>query len=357
MQKEGFNGVIENGKEDKNNAVVMFSSTIEHRKDLALEIKKQYQRDVSDIVRQFKNEVDSIGRNAAINALDSGSQEAANKIIEEANESVAIAVKDYTNKINECAVTSSQNLGTAIQAYENSSFIQQVNNSMEQQIKNEIKIGNVLPGGALAALGALTGQYAAQIAAPFAEPAKILVETGLTKLTPAVEKLTAIFVGDFVGGGVGQPVGFVAGKGAGWLWRELSTKTVTLPPTMTNKIAQFVKSNAGKMGTALSVLGVVWTLYSLYDEERKRREAELKQRMAREKIIAGFNRVGDDVSLQLIESARQWSQENIDPIINDYDNSIKQIQADREQAKMASEKFSELLNRTENLITEIQNSN
>ena len=343
--------VIESGGNNKNNAVVVFTETIEHKKDLIVEGKKQYLRDVKEIITKFKDDVEKIGRDTAIAAIDSGNQEAAQRIFNQANDKVATVVRECSERINECAISSFESVGANIQAYENSTFVQQVNNAMEQQAKHELDAKVLIPGGALATLGVLTGQFGAQIAAPYAIQQTMLVETTFTKLTPLIEKGVSALASVKFG-----PLGKFAGEGAGYLWREASTKTITLPPTTTNKIAQFVTANASKIGTALSILGAAWSLYSLYKNYKEREEAEIKQSRAREDIIENFNSVAKYSAIQLLEGAQKLIQENIDPMINNFEDSIKQIEASKAQNKIASEKLSVLLKRTGNLIEEIQSA-
>lgn len=357
-------GVIESGTNDKNNAVVAFTDTIEHKKDLVVEGKKQYERNVKELLTQFKNDVEKIGRDVAISVIDSGNREAAEKILENANDKVAKLVTVYSNKINEGLITSFESVGANIQTYENTAFVQQVNNRMTEQVKFELNLGKALPGGALAALGALTAQYGAQIAAPYA----VVATRTITQVVP--DQMWNAALGKFVNWGStafmssqGVPVAFAkkAGSAIGskaeglQLFTKTVTKVVPLPPTFTNKVAQFFTANAGKIGTALSILGAAWSLYSLYKDYKKREEEELKQIKAREEIIANFNSVADDVAAQLMEGVKTSLKENVDPMISNFEDSINQIEAGKEQTKIANEKFGELLKRTENLIAEIQN--
>ena len=359
-------GVIEAGTNDKNNAIVAFTDTIEHKKDLIVEGKKQYERNVKELLTQFKNDVEKIGRDVAISVIDSGNRESAEKILENANDKVAKLVTVYSNKINEDMITSFESVGANIQAYENTAFVQQVNNRMTEQVKFELNLGKALPGGALAALGALTAQYGAQIAAPYA----VVATRTITQVVP--DQMWNAALGKFVNwsstafiSSQGLPVAFAkkAGSTLGnkaeslQLFTKTVTKVVPLPPTFTNKAAQFITENAGKIGAALSILGAAWSLYSLYRDYKKREEEELKQIKAREEIIANFNSVADDVAAQLMEGVKTSLKENVDPMISNFEDSIKQIEAGKEQTKIANEKLGGLLKLTENLIAEIQNSN
>ena len=347
---------------EKNNAVVAFKDSFEHRKDLVVDGKSQCRREIKDLVTRFKNDVERIGRDTADAVLASGSQENAQAVLAQANEKVATVVKNYSNQINDCMTLAFSDVGAAIAKYENSPFIQQVNHKMSEQVQTEIKFGQVLPGGALAALGALTARYGAQIAAPYA----VVATKTITEIVPS--KLNMVF-GQLVNWGAtagltaqGVPLtqakiaGSVLGKGAESLelFTTTVTKTVPLPPTATNKIAQFFTTNAGKIGTVIGILGVAWSFYSLYKDNERRREAELKQRQVRNEIIAQFNEVAEDCAAQLISNSQKWLGENIDPILKNFDDSIKQIESDKQKAKTLKSTLAELLKRTENLIGDIQ---
>lgn len=347
---------------EKNNAVVAFKDSFEGRKDLVVDGKNQCRRKIKDLVTRFKNDVGRIGRDTADAALAANSQENAQAVLAQANEKVAAAVKNYSNQINDCMSLAFSNVGSALAEYENSPFIQQVNNKMSAQVQTEIKFGKALPGGALAALGALTARYGAQIAAPYA----VVATKTITEIVPS--QFNTI-LGQIVNWGstagltsLGLPpvqskvVGSVLGKGAESLelFTTTVTKTVPLPPTATNKIAQFFSTNASKIGTAIGLLGVAWSFYSLYKDDERRRAEEIKQRQVRNEIIAQFNEVAEDCAAQMIDNSQKWLGENIDPMLKNFDDALKQIEDDKQRATALKSTLTALLKRTENLIGDIQ---
>ena len=123
---------------------------------------------------------------------------------------------------------------------------------------------------------------------------------------------------------------------------------------MLNKIARVFTNNAGKIGTALGILGALWTIYSIIkgDEENRKRESE--QQKAKNNIISGFNDLAEDIGRELSSNVRNFMTQNVDPIISAFDEKIKAVEAMTANEKIKSEKLSELLNQTENLIGEIQ---
>lgn len=346
----------------QSNAVVVFKETFEHRKDLVAEGKQQCQREIRDLLNRFRQAVAKIGRDAADAVINSGNREAAEALIKEANDRVAVAVQSCSNRINECMTLSFSDVGESVAKYESSALVQQVNQSMTQQVKEEISLGRVLPGGALAALGVLTAQIGAEVAAPFA----VVATRTITQVVPT--QFNAVF-GRLVDIGVtallsfeGVPLagakaaGSLLGEGAESLelFTTTITKTVPLPPTATNKIAQFVLTNAGKIGAVIGLLGVAWTIYSLYEGNKAQREAELKQRQVREQIIAKFNELGETAAAQMFSQSQQWLGANVDPMLKNFDAAVKQIEDDRRKSQAAQKNLSELLTRTENLIGAIQ---
>ena len=350
---------------EKNNAVVVFKESFEHRKNLVLDGKAQCLREVKDLLNRFKNDVGTIGRKAADAAINSGDRENAQTILAQANEQVATVVEKYSNRLNECMSLAFSNVGTELINYENSPFIQQVNHNMSEQVATEIKFGKALPGGALAALGALTARYGAQIAAPYA----VVATKTITQVVPS--QFNAIF-GKIVNWGstagltsLGVPAGYskvagsVLGEGAESLgiFTETVTKVVPLPPTATNKIAQFVSNNAAKIGTVIGILGVAWSAYSLYSDNEQQRENEIKQRQIREEIIARFNETAEDTAAQMFDNAQKWIAQNIDPTLKNFNDAIKKIEDDKQKSITLKTKLSEFLERAENLIDDIQQIN
>jgi len=55
-----------------------------------------------------------------------------------------------------------------------------------------------------------------------------------------------------------------------------------------------------------------------------------------------------------LNNARTFMTQNVEPIISSFDEKIKAVEAVKANEKIKSEKLSELLKQTENLIGEIQ---
>ena len=88
------------------------------------------------------------------------------------------------------------------------------------------------------------------------------------------------------------------------------------------------------------------------DEEQRKRAEE--QRAVKLRIIASFNANAKYIGEQMKDAAKNFLNENINPVIGSYDAEIKLIESKANESKIASEKLARLLKRTENLISDIQ---
>ena len=70
--------------------------------------------------------------------------------------------------------------------------------------------------------------------------------------------------------------------------------------------------------------------------------------------MTGFNDLAEDIGRDLLNRARTFMTQNVDPIISAFDEKIKAIEAVKANEKIKSEKLAQLLRQTENLISEIQ---
>ena len=356
--------IIENGKSDSKNAIVAYTETLEHRKNVFIDGKRQYDRDVQDIIARFKDGVDRIGRDAARAAIDSGSRDVAERILSEASDEIQKLMQKASDEIDLRSKGAFSSIDSSLQVYEKSSFVQEVNTELSAQIKTEIGFKTLIPGGALATIGALIAQNASGIANLYS----VYAFRTITQVVPWKE--ANIILGKVAGYGIetllqtqlGVPGSIASELGAcvGNVVEQMNliTKTITsrvpiLPDTL-NKIAQFGVKNAKLIGNVLAVFGVAWQIYSIIKENKKRKEEEIKQRQAREQIVAQFNSIADEISNKLLDSANQWTNENIVPAIEGFDDTIKQIQESKNQAKLASERFTYLLKRVEDLLEDMQ---
>ena len=227
----------------------------------------------------------------------------------------------------------------------------QVNKNIADVVNHETSSGTLAPAGLGAVLGFAVWQKAGQLLAPYAVQQVIKVPTLLTKAAPLVDKAVNMFVTVQTGNPYG---GFAAGKIAGELWKRASTATVVLPSTATNKIAQFVTANAGKIGAAIGILGAAWTIYSMIKADAEQRKRAEEQRAVKLKIISSIEANGTYIGEQLRGAAKNFLDENLNPVIAGFDAEIKLIEYKVEETALARNKLSALLRQTEKLISDIQ---
>ncbi|MBQ6005419.1 MAG: hypothetical protein IJL14_04130 [Selenomonadaceae bacterium] len=123
---------------------------------------------------------------------------------------------------------------------------------------------------------------------------------------------------------------------------------------MLNKIASFFTRNAGGIGKALGILGALFTIYTIVNDAEETRKREAEQQKAKNNIISSFNDLAEDIGRDLLNNARTFMTQNVEPIISSFDEKIKAVEAVKANEKIKSEKLSELLKQTENLIADIQ---
>ena len=173
-------------------------------------------------------------------------------------------------------------------------------------------------------------------------------------------------LGQFVGGAVNLDVrnalaggdfgifsGIIANQ-AGNFVKSLSFFQAEL--TAPQRIASFIAGNARMLGAGLAVAGAVLSMYMTYCDGEKAKARERERQAAVEDIRKNFSDVADNVGGQMLDSVRQWLAQNIAPVIATFDDKIKAIESSTAADKIKSEKLSELLKQTENLIGEIQSS-
>lgn len=340
------------GSSDKEKAdVAAYVETICHSKKILLNAKRECLEDIDGIISNFKIDVSRRGRDTAESALSQKSEDVAKQVLADAQERVKLSTEDCAQKISDRIKRFSEQSDENLKTYESSTFVQQVQANFLANLNVQGVDGlaqgigaAVGTGGAVA--GAAIAQHGAQFAAQYAQTAV----TPLGRVVAGVASegvggaLTAQgvhpFISDFLGGQAGN----------------LLTKIPIFraEPTMLNKIARVFTNNAGKIGTALGILGALWTIYSIIkgDEENRKRESE--QQKAKNNIISGFNDLAEDIGRELSSNVRNFMTQNVDPIISAFDEKIKAVEAMTANEKIKSEKLSELLNQTENLIGEIQ---
>lgn len=88
-------------------------------------------------------------------------------------------------------------------------------------------------------------------------------------------------------------------------------------------------------------------------EKAKERDRERLKNM--EEIENNFRKAAETIGAKMLSSVKDWMKANIEPIIASFDDEIKSIEAQSAHEKVKSEKLSELLQQTENLILETSN--
>ena len=328
-------------------------ATDNKRKEIFLDAQNQCLADINALIANFHAEISQLGRETAESAVNSGDNDKAQKIITAANDKVHDLYKDCNEKILARLKETFKDLDKTLTAYDNSAFVMQVNKNIADMVNREISSGTLAPAGLGAVLGFAVWQKAGQLLAPYAVQQVLKVPTLLTKASPLVDTAVNMFVTAQTGNPYG---GFAAGKIAGALWERVSTATVVLPPTTTNKIAQFVTANAGKIGAAIGILGAAWTIYSMVKADAEQRKRVEEQRAVKLKIISSFEANGTYIGEQMKSAAKNFLNENINPAVESCDAEVTLIKAKVSESEVVGEKLSRLLKRTENLIGDIQKS-
>ena len=147
------------------------------------------------------------------------------------------------------------------------------------------------------------------------------------------------------------------GNGLGNLVKNLPffEETIVSQPTTLNKIASAFTGNGSKIfGAAMAGVAIVFSIFMLHRENKKAEERERALRQKRNEIISGFNDLAEDVGRDILNGVNDFMTQNVDPLISNFNEKIKAVEAQSANEKVKSEKLSELLNQTENLIEEIQ---
>lgn len=325
--------------------------TVRERKNIFIEGKNNCDSEVKSIVRQFKGAINNYGRTVAEKVLEQTEEDAAKKIIEEAKGRIQEIAAEYAAQIDDCTKNFITKVESDIKTYESSSFVKKVNANLESRFANQSSVGGkggaLAIGGGFAAGGALLAQQGAQFAAQFIMPA----------ITP---------LGQFVGGAVNVGVR-VALEGqlgmfqgfSGLIANQASNLVKALPffqaeVTLTSRIASFVAANARLLGAGLAAVGMFFSIAMTYHDGEKAKERERERLKVMEEIEKNFYDVAEKIGKQMLESVKSWMTTNIDPVIVNFDEEIKNVEAQTSHEQVKSEKLSELLTRTENLIGEIQ---
>lgn len=192
---------------DNDSDVISFLKTMEHKKNLLREGKRQCLRDVQDIATACRNEIVTQGRVAANIIQPGNDKDTIENSIRDAQLKVEKIVYDYNRKIEDCLNESMSNIGNEIDVYNDTDFVKQINIKINHRIKVEQQsAGNKAVGGALVGLGGLI--------AKFANPAAVAVGTPTA---------FAIFAGQGVKIGAGVLLKGELGPFAGLIAQPLGT--------------------------------------------------------------------------------------------------------------------------------------
>ena len=99
---------------------------------------------------------------------------------------------------------------------------------------------------------------------------------------------------------------------------------------------------------------MIFTAWNAYKENQRAAEFERELRRQRNDIMTNFKNYAEDIGREISKNARAYMTQNVDPIVAAFDEKIKAIEAMTANEKIKSEKLSELLKQTENLIADIQ---
>ena len=324
------------------------TETLRQRQNILLEGKRACNGEIKIIVNRFKSDINSYGLKVAEKVLEQSSNEDAEKIIRTAKDEVKNIAARYATEIDDCTKNFVAQIEDDIKAYEGSAFFRQVNTDLQirfaaQDDDSFGKGGALAVGGGGLAAGALVVQNSAQLA-QFAMPA-------ITPFGNFIGNVAKVGVGTFLAEDAGIFSGFIANQ-AGNFVKALPFFQAEL--TTTQRIASFISGNARILGAGLAVVGMAVSLYMTYRDGEKAKERERERQAAMEDIRKNFSNVADNVAGKMLDSVRQWFTQNVDPIVAALNEKINAVESAMADDKIKSEKLSELLARTENLISEIQ---
>ena len=327
-----------------------FIGTIEKRKAILIDGKRECLDDVADIISDFKNEISRSGRDTAVSATTQETEAAVKDVLNAAQDKMTESAKICSQKVLTRIKTFLDQTNIELQNYEQKEFVQKITVDFINSIKtkgqdeySQMGAGGVVGMGGMAA-GALIFQNGAQFAAQFAEVA-------VTPLGEAIGGMVKFGVNVALAEDAGILSGLIANE-AGNLVRGLPFFRVE--PTWTNRLAQFIAPNAKIIGAAVAGAAMILGAYLQHREDEKLREAEKKLSAARQNIISKFNDKAQEIAQGISADVNKLMAKYVDPIVKDWDEKIKAVKAQTANEELKREKLSALLKQTENLIAEIQ---
>ena len=321
--------------------IAEFLQTIDYRKNLLNEGKRQCLRDIRDIATACRNEILQQGREAANVIQPTNEKTMIDNTITDAQHKVEEIVNNYNSKIEDTIRKSLADIGEEIAVYNSTDFVKQINLKIDNRIKFERQsAGNGAIGGALAGIGALIGK--------FANPAAVAVGN------PGAFAILA-------GKGVGAGANFLLAGELGIFAKAIAVplenfvvKLLTPSPTVWQQIGALLARNAGAIGNIVAGVGAAFAIGMEVKAAKEAQELENLLQTEREKLINSFNDIADKIYNSMNDNATKWAKENIDSIINECDKNIQSLRSEKEQSKLIDVKLRQLLKQTEDLIDEIQ---
>ena len=321
-----------------------FLQTIDYRKNLLNEGKRQCLRDVRDIATACRNEIIQQGREAANVIQPTNEQTVIENAIKDAQLKSEEITKNYNNKIEDTIKKSLADIGEEIDVYNDTDFVKQVDHKIVNRIKFEQQsAGNGAIGGALAGIGALIAKFANPAAVAVGNPGALAILAG-----KGVGAGAALLFADKLG---------IFAKAIALPLEKFVVQLLAPKPTILQEMGALFFRNAGIIGKAIAGGGVVLAAVMEVKAANKAQENENKAQKAREEVINGFNDVADKIYNSMNDNANKWAKENIDSIINECDETIQSLHSEKEQSKLIDVKLRQLLKQTETLIDEIQDDN
>ena len=340
---EAIRSAIKTNASTDDNDVKEFINTIEHRKELLLDGKRKCLRDVRDIATQCRDEISKQGREAANIIQPENEQEKVTAAIKDAQREVQNIANNYSNKISDCLNESFKNVGAEIETYNESEFVKQVNIKINDRIKfTHNAVGNQAAARALAGLGALIAKFHDPAAMAVGNPGAFAILAG---------KGVGIGADLLLKGELG-----IFAKAIALPLEKFIVKILTPPPTMWEQIGAFFARNAGNIGKGLGGAGAVLAIGLEVKAANDAQKLEQALQAERVKLIKNFDEVAEEIYDKFNDAVTEWIANNIDNIIQECNDTIKSLRGAKRQTESADKTLNELLNQTENLIAEIQNS-
>ena len=316
------------------------AETLNQRKRILLEGRKACMRDIRDIASRCRTKIADRGREAAeliaIDADEFEIKKAYGKIQQEIEEYVIACGEEA----NECVTTTFNNIQEEIAAYDDTTFVRNVNARVSNRI-NAVRSA----GENAAQVGSNFLKALAPIIANFNNPEAVAV--GVPTM---FAKLAGSGAGLIVDWGLkSQGLGVASKLISGGIGAAV-TKFFTPEPSLLEKGLALFSRNAGAIGQVLGAAGAVWQIIAEYKKGEEQRSIEARLQEERVKVLDNFMEIGNGVYDQLIKGMEQWLKESIDPIVAGFDEGINTLRQGRANAAAANSSLRALLRRTENTL-------